>query len=53
MIFSLKMEIAPVEYIPAAIINRAPMVNTPGLLNPFKESSRGARRKVMVRVRRR
>ena len=42
---------APVEFIPAAIMNRAPMVRTPGLLNPLRESSRGASLKVIVRVR--
>jgi len=52
--FFLRLEaqmMAPVEYMPAATINRAPMVNTPELENPFKLSCKGASLKVMVMVR--
>jgi hypothetical protein len=50
MSFSEISVMAPVWYIPAATISRAPIVSIPGFENPFKLSFKGARRKVIVNV---
>ena len=41
---------APVRYMPAATIKSTPMVSIPGLEKPRRLSSKGARPKVMLRV---
>jgi hypothetical protein len=50
MSLSVIRVMAPVRYIPAATINRAPTVSIPELENPFRLSPKGARWKVIVRV---
>ncbi len=42
---------APVEYMPAATMNKAPTVSIPEFEKPSSNWSNGARRKVMVRAR--
>ena len=48
--FSDTIPMAPVVYMPAATMNRAPMVNMPELENPRRHSSNGAKRKVITSV---
>ena len=48
--FSDTIPMAPVVYMPAATMNRAPMVSIPALENPRRHSSSGVKRNVITSV---